>query len=297
MTRSNKPWRAGVRALAAILAVVPTSALASPPTLDGFFSLPVKDAAALALGPGPEAFVERSPWSSIQPNVILNNAHLFGMSFFTRAERIGPGVCAVTLGWVEFDTDPPPEASPDEKAAAAKAPFGQRPLRWVTFNRSQRYFAAGPATPVPLTPGATPAPLSAAAQAPDSCDNPVSGRTIFDAPSQDEAISAVTDLSAAISAAGGKQPLSFELVSDCGEGATCPDARARLAALKPQAIWQVSAKACTDTMPTAAACLSLHVDDPILKGFGNEYWDVTIAVGPDRRLGAVRLEHVMPPVL
>lgn len=296
MIGPSNPWRAGIRLLAVTLAALPTAALADPPTLDGLFSLPVKDAAALALGPGPEAFVERSPWNSIQPSLMLNDAHLFGMSFFTRGERIGPGVCAVTLGQVEFDTDPPPKASPDEKAAAAKVPFGQKPLRWVNINRSRRYFAAGPAKAVPLTPGAKPAPLSPAALALDSCDNPVSGRSIFDAPSQDVAISAVTGLTAAISAAGGERPLPFELTSDCGQGAACPDARARLAALKPQAIWAVSLGSCTD-IPTATECSSLQVDDPSLTGFGNEYWIVTIAKGPDQKLRAVRLEHAIPPVI
>lgn len=284
------------RTLAFLMVAAPAAALADPPTLDALYDLPVKDAAGRALGPGPEEFVERSPWNGIEPNYVLNTVHLFGMSFFTRPERIGMGVCAVTLGSVTFDTAPAPEVSADEKAAAEKLPYGQRPLRWVRSDRLRRYFAAGPAPAVPLRPGAKPAVPSEAALAPESCENPVSARKIFDAPSPEAAISAVTRLKAAISAAKGRSRLSFALTIRCdNRGRPCADARARLAALRPQALWAVRTGPCSEVDAAATDCVTLQVDDETLGG--SEYWDVTIATGSDGKLRAVRLWDFMPPVI
>ncbi|HVT57109.1 MAG TPA: hypothetical protein VHR45_01810 [Thermoanaerobaculia bacterium] len=308
--RSRKKRMPG-RALALLMAVAPAAALANPPTLDALYRLPVKDAASIALGPGPEEFVERSPWNAIEPNYVLNSIHLFGMSFFTRPERIGASVCAVTLGSVTFDTAPTPGASADEKAAE-KLPYGQRPLRWVRVDRSRRYFAAGPAPAVPLIPGAKPKAPSEAALTPESCENPVSARNIFDAPSPEAAISAVTQLKAAISAAKGRSHLFFALTIRCDNGGRpCADARARLAALKPQALWAVRTKPCPEVDAAATDCVTLQVDDETLGGgearsdqdrlehpFGpnGEYWDVTIATGSDGKLRAVHLWDKCPPV-
>ncbi len=55
-------------------------------------------------------------------------------------------------------------------------------------------------------------------------------------------------------------------------------------------------QSCDKAEAVVAECVSLQIDDETLKGFGNEYWDVTIATGRDGKLRAVRLSQVSPPV-
>jgi hypothetical protein len=287
----------GRRALAsalALLLVAPTAALADPPTLDTLYGLPVKDAAAVALGPGPETFVERSPWNSIPPNYVLNTTKLFGMSFFSRPVRIAPGVCAVTLGWVTFDTAPAPDASAEARASVEKLAYGQKPLRWLGFGRSRRYFAAGPAPAVPLKPGAKAESPPPEALAADSCDNPVSARKTFEASSPKAAASAVVLLRRAISSAQGRGRLAFRV--RCGDDdEACTDARARLGMLKLQEITAIRTGPCPEADAAGAECLGLEVDDETLGR--NEYWNVTITAGPAGKLRAVDLQAVIPPVV
>ena len=289
------------RAQALIVAMLTTlgsaPARADPLTLDGLYRLPVKAAAAAALGPGPEDFVERSPWNGVEQNYVLNSIGHVGMSYFTRPERIAPGVCSVTVGSVTFDSNPAANASADVKRANQSIPWGQRPLRTLRVARQPRYFVAGPAPAVPLLPGAAPAALSAAALAADSCENPVSARRTFEADSPPAAISAVTRLKAVILAARGRSRLAFGLTIVCDDRAlACVDARARLAALDPQRLWAVRSVPCAAIPSTAADCLQADVDDPTLTGFGNEYWEVTIATGADGRPQTVRLWNAQPPV-
>lgn len=287
--------RTAVWSLAVLAVAAPAVAVADPPTLDGLYALSVADAAALSLGPGPEVFVERSPWNGIEPNYVMNTVHLFGMSFFTRPQHIAPGACAVTLGFVTFDTSAAPEASEAQKAAIDKLPYGRKPLRWVRFWRAPRYFAAGPAPAAPLKPGGKPEPPAAAALAPDSCENPVSARKLFDAPSPEAAAAAIDRLDSVIAAAKGRGGLRFALTVDCaGVRHACPDARAALAALEPQQIWAYRSS-CSDVDPAAANCVDLQIDDPGLGG--TEYWDVTIEAGADGKVRAVRLADVVPPVV
>ena len=284
-----------VTVISCLVGLAGAPALAAPPTLDQLFQMPVQGAAAIALGPGPEVFVERSPWNSIAPNYVMNTLSLFGMSFYTRAERVSPLVCRTTIGWVEFNTQPDPDASVEEKAAQAKIPYPQQPLRWINFNRRIVYFVAGLPLPVPLQPTAQPEPLSAAARRPNNCENPVSGRKTFEASSPGAATAAVTELNAVLSSAVGKRPLPFALKCD-ERSEDCSDPRATLKTLNLQALWQILPTRCPPDQP-GNDCTEFDIDDTYALGQADRWWKIITAHGRDGRTEAVEVRRYIAPVV
>ncbi len=263
-------------ALCGLLLAASPAAADEPLTLDRLFSLPVQDAAALALGPGPEVFVERSPYNAIAQNYVANTVGLFGMSFFTRPERIAPGVCMVMVGRAELDA-----RGKDWEEGRVRA--GQLPQRLMNAWRERRYFAAGPAPATPLLPGGPPATPSADALKPDSCENPVSHRTLFSAPSPDIAISSVSQFQAAISAAQQKGLLPFEFKDPCGWGDCQGDERKSLAGMATKDITDVGAAPCAAR--PELQCLLIRVPS----------WNVWLGIGPDGKIKAVWLSEAPPP--
>jgi hypothetical protein len=269
--------------------------LAAPPTLDQLFHLPVPNAAAVALGPGPEVFVERSPWNSIAPNYVMNTLSLFGMTFYTRAEHVSPLVCRTTMGWVEFNTLPDADASAEEKAAQENIPYAQKPLRWINFNRHIVYFVAGIPLPVPILAQTQPEPLSGAALKSNNCENPVSGRKTFEASSSGAATAAVTDLHTVLTLTAGKRPLPFAL--RCGPQSTeCIDPRATLKTLTLQALWQISPGRCPADR-VGRDCTEFDVDDTYALGQSDRWWKIVIAKGPSGKIESVVVRRYLEPVI
>jgi hypothetical protein len=279
---------------AAVAAFGSTPVLATPPTLNSLYHLPVKDAAELALGPGPESFVERSPWNSIEPNYILNTVSQFGMSFYTRPERVASDLCAVTVGFVTFDTDPARDAPANEKAAIKAMRYDLKPLRSIKVERFRRYFIAGPAHPVPRVPGEKPAELSAAALTPNNCETPVSARGMIEAPSDALAIRAVTEFKAAVSAAQSRKRLPFRMTVLCDASLpSCSTDRTTLAGLEAESLRRVREAPCNILRPNADTCMILTVEDQRVSRWA-AYWDITVMPGPSEHPREVHLELMRP---
>lgn len=228
---------------AALLFIASAASHAAPLTLDRLYGAPVQKAAAMLLGRNSKDFTERSPWTGIPQNHVLNTMYLFGMSFYARAEKISPLVCTVRAAFVTLDARAAANASAEQKEAAGKVIWPRKPLRLRDVRREQVYFVAGPAIPTPLIPGRKAEPLSPAAQAPRNCETPISGRTIFHAPSHEAAISAVALLHDVIGAAAQAQPLPFKIICE-RDGKECSEPRDALAALPLQALETVRERQC-----------------------------------------------------
>lgn len=269
------------------------AAPAAPLTLDGLYNMPVSEAAAAALGPGPEAFIERSPWSGIEANYVMNTVSLFGMTFFTRAEKISPYLCMTTMGLALFDTWPNQNPSPEEKMAVEKLPWPKKPLRVVDVRRLQGYFVAGPALPVPLTPDAAAEPVGRAAQVPGNCEHPVSARRAFTAPSQEAAIAATSLLHGVVVSAARRSSLPFELSCSL-DGEDCTEPRRLLASLNVQALRAFDETECPDS--PELRCTQFTVDNSYAVDRGRGEWTIWIKQSANRKPVEVHMIYGERPI-
>ena len=271
----------------AVLPVWTAASRAAPLTLEKLYAMPIQRAAESALGPGPEKFVERSPWNSIEQNYVLDTVGMFGMSFYTRAEKLSPFVCRVTLGQAAFDTRTGGNGSSKERGSKELA-YEQKPLRLHDARRTTQYFVAGSALPVPLKPGEKPAPLNPASRADGNCENPVSARKIFDAPSPEAATAAIALLNGLIVEAGSGTGMSFAL--SCREDRkVCPNARAKLAAFDLQAVRGFRENACAEG-EGVNRCVVLDLGDSYASP-SKDWWAIEVRKGPDGHIVEVKISR------